>query len=168
MPQQLDDLIFNRTQSDADRVNYLASLWQNGTFTGTTEELAEWAQDLKGAYNASDLNRVGSAVEYLTDTLYSMGYNVPTVPKDDWTETDIPVQSQMDIYINNIQLLRDILPYVAPDAPETAAGLSYQSSNNIEEILYTLESVLLAMKENFKLRQANTLFMIAGGVFNNA
>lgn len=168
MPQQLDDLIFNRTQSDADRVNYLASLWQNGTFTGTTTELSEWVSDLKGAYNASDLNRVGSAVEYLTDTLYSMGYNVPTVPKDDWTETDIPVQSQMDIYINNIQLLRDILPYVAPDAPETAAGLSYQSSNNIEEILYTLESVLLAMKENFKLRQANTLFMIAGGVFNNA
>ena len=168
MPQQLDDLIFNRTQSDADRVNYLASLWQNGTFTGTTTELSEWVSDLKGAYNASDLNRVGSAVEYLTDTLYSMGYNVPTVPKDDWTETDIPMQSQMDIYINNIQLLRDILPYVAPDAPETAAGLSYQSSNNIEEILYTLESVLLAMKENFKLRQANTLFMIAGGVFNNA
>ena len=168
MPQQLDDLIFDRTQSDADRVNYLASLWQNGAFTGTTEELAEWAQDLKGAYNASDLNRVGSAVEYLTDMLYSMGYNVPTVPKDDWTETDIPMQSQMDIYIYNIQLLRDILPYVAPDAPETAAGLSYQSSNNIEEILYTLESVLLAMQENFKLRQANTLFMIAGGVFNNA
>lgn len=168
MPQQLDDLIFNRTQSDADRVNYLASLWQNGTFTGTTTELSEWVSDLKGAYNASDLNRVGSAVEYLTDTLYSMGYNVPTVPKDDWTETDIPVQSQMDIYINNIHLLRDILPYVAPDAPETAAGLSYQSSNNIEEILYTLESVLLAMQENFKLRQANTFFMTAGGVFNNA
>lgn len=168
MPQQLDDLIFDRTQSDADRVNYLASLWQNGTFTGTTEELAEWAQDLKGAYNASDLNRVGSAVEYLTDMLYSMGYNVPTVPKDNWTETDIPVQSQMDIYINNIQLLRDILPYVAPDAPDAPENLTYEQANNIEEILYILESVLLAMQENFKLRQANTLFMIAGGVFNNA
>ena len=165
---ELDNLIFDRTQADVDRAAYLSRLWVNGTFSGTTDELAEWASDLKGAYNASDLNRVGSAVDYLTDTLYSMGYNVPTVPKDNWTETDIPVQSQMDIYINNIQLLRDILPYVAPDAPETAAGLSYQSSNNIEEILYTLESVLLAMKENFKLRQANTLFMIAGGVFNNA
>lgn len=168
MPQQLDDLIFDRTQSDADRVNYLASLWQNGTFTGTTTELSEWVSDLKGAYNASDLNRVGSAVEYLTDTLYSMGYNVPTVPKDDWTETDIPVQSQMDIYINNIQLLRDILPYVAPDAPDSPTHLTYEEANNIEEILYTLENVLLAMQENFKLRQANTLFMIAGGVFNNA
>lgn len=97
-----------------------------------------------------------------------MGYNVPTVPKDDWTETDIPVQSQMDIYINNIQLLRDILPYVAPDAPETMQNLAFQGANDIEEILYMLESVLLAMQENFKLRQANTLFMIAGGVFNNA
>lgn len=165
---ELDNLIFDRTQADVDRAAYLSRLWVNGTFSGTTDELAEWASEMKGAYNAADLNRVGSAVEYLTDTLYSMGYNVPTVPKDDCTETDIPVQSQMDIYINNIQLLRDILPYVAPDAPETAAGLSYQSSNNIEEILHTLESVLLAMQENFKLRQANTLFMIAGGVFNNA
>ena len=164
----LDNLIFDRTQADVDRAAYLSRLWVNGTFSGTTDELAEWASDLKGAYNASDLNRVGSAVEYLTDTLYTMGYNVPTVPKDDWTGTDIPMQSQMDIYINNIQLLRDILPYVAPDAPETMQNLAFQGANDIEEILYMLESVLLAMQENFKLRQANTLFMIAGGVFNNA
>lgn len=167
MDSQLS-MIFDRTQSDVDRVSYLQSLWVDGTFTGTTEELAEWVSDLKGAYNASDLNRVGSAVEYLTDMLYGMGYNVPTVPKDDWTETDIPMQSQMDIYINNIQLLRDILPYVAPDAPDAPENLTYEQANNIEEILYILESVLLAMQENFKLRQANTLFMIAGGVFNNA
>ena len=165
---ELDNLIFDRTQADVDRAAYLSRLWVNGTFSGTTDELAEWASDLKGAYNASDLNRVGSAVEYLTDTLYTMGYNVPTVPKDDWTETDIPVQSQMDIYINNIQLLRDILPYAAPDAPGDAEKLTFQEANNIEEILYTLDRVLLAMQENFKLRQANTLFMIAGGVFNNA
>lgn len=168
MPQQLGDLIFDRTQADVDRAAYLPGLWENGTFTGTTTELSEWVSDLKGAYNASDLNRVGSAVEYLTDTLYSMGYNVPTVPKDDWTETDIPMQSQMDIYINNIHLLRDILPYVAPDAPDAPENLTFEQANNIEEILYTLESVLLAMQENFKLRQANTLFMISGGVFNNA
>lgn len=167
MDTQLD-MIFDRVQDDVDRVSYLANLWTKNGFTGTTAELAEWESDLKGAYTESDLNRVGAAVKYLTDTLYSMGYNVSTVPKSNWAETDIPMQPQMDIYINNIQLLRDILPYVAPDAPETAAGLSYQSANNIEEILYTLESVLLAMQENFKLRQANTFFMTAGGVFNNA
>lgn len=167
MPQQLGDLIFDRTQSDVSHVQSLTRKMIAGTATDAEKE--EWlGGEMKGAYNAADLNRVGSAVEYLTDTLYTMGYNVPTVPKDDWTGTDIPMQSQMDIYINNIQLLRDILPYVAPDAPETVSGLSYQIANNIEEILHTLESVLLAMQENFKLRQANTFFMIAGGVFNNA
>ena len=161
-------MVYDRTQADVDRAVYLSRLWVNGTFTGTAEELAEWASDLKGAYNASDLNRVGSAVEYLTETLYSMGYNVPTVPKDDWTETDIQTQAQMDMYIENIHLLRDCLPYVAPDSPDSPTYLTYEQANNIEKILYTLESVLLAMQENFKLRQANTLFMIAGGVFNNA
>ena len=78
------------------------------------------------------------------------------------------MQFQMDIYINNIQLLRDILPYAAPDAPGDAEKLTFQEANNIEGILYTLERVLLAMQEGFRLRQADTLFMIAGGVFNNA
>lgn len=167
MPQQLDDLVFDRAQADVERVKTLTQKMIDGT--ANAAERNEWLSgSMKGSYNVSDLNRVGAAVEYLTEALYSMGYNVPTVPKDDWTETDIPVQSQMDIYINNIQLLRDILPYAAPDAPDAPENLTYEQANNIEEILYILESVLLAMQENFKLRQANTLFMIAGGVFNNA
>ena len=167
MPQQLDDLIFDRTQSDVNRVQSLTQKMIAGT--ATEAEKAEWlGGKMKGAYNASDLNRVGSAVEYLTDTLYSMGYNVPTVHKTDWIEAGFPMQAQMETYLENIQILRDRLPYVAPDAPDTMQNLTFQSANAIEEILYTLENVLLAMQENFKLRQANTLFMIAGGVFNNA
>ena len=74
----------------------------------------------------------------------------------------------MEQYIENIHLLRDCVPYAAPDAPGDAEKLTFQEANNIEEILHTLERVLLAMQEGFKLRQADTLFMIAGGVFNNA
>ncbi|HJC21883.1 MAG TPA: hypothetical protein H9707_09025 [Candidatus Butyricicoccus avicola] len=159
---ELDNLIFDRTQADVNRVKTLTQKLIAGTATGA--EKSEWLAGMKGAYNASDLNRVGSAVEYLTDTLYSMGYNVPTVPKDDWTKTDIPTQTQMTRYIENIHTLRDHLPYVAPDAPESATGLDYQKANNIEEILYTLEQVLIAMQENSKLRQANTFFMTSGGV----
>lgn len=167
MPQQLGDLIFDRTQSDVSHVQSLTRKMIAGTATDAEKE--EWlGGEMKGAYNAADLNRVGSAVEYLTDTLYSMGYNVPTVPKDNWTETNIPVQSQMDIYINNIQLLRDILPYVAPDAPDAPENLTFVQANAIEEILYRLEQVLIAMQKHFKFRQANTFFMTAGGVFNNA
>ena len=163
---ELDNLIFNRTQSDVSRVQSLTQKMIAGTATEAERE--EWLGGMKGAYNAADLNRVGEAVEYLTDTLQSLGYSITTAPKTDWTEADIPMQSQMETYLENIQTLRDRLPYVAPDAPADMTGLTYQEANNIEEILYTLERVLLAMQENFLLRQANTLFMIAGGVFNNA
>lgn len=167
MPQQLDDLIYDRTAADVSRVKTITRKLIDDT--ATEAEKQEWlGGTMKGAYNAGDLNRVGAAVEYLTETLYGMGYNVPAVPKDDWSMTDIPNQTQMEQYIRNIQLLRDCLPYAAPDAPEDADKLTFQEANNIEEILYTLERVLLAMQEGFKLRQANTLFMIAGGVFHNA
>lgn len=162
MPQQLDNLIFDRTQSDVSRVQSLTQKMIAGT--ATEAEKAEWlGGKMKGAYNASDLNRVGEAVEYLTDTLQSLGYSITTAPKTDWIEAGFPMQAQMETYLENIQTLRDRLPYVAPDAPNDMTGLTYQEANNIEEILYTLERVLLAMQENFLLRQANTLFMIAGG-----
>ena len=73
---ELDNLIFDRTQADVDRAKYLAGLWQNGTFTGTTAELAEWATDLKGAYNATDLNRVIAAMDYLNEYFLGLGYDV--------------------------------------------------------------------------------------------
>ena len=84
-----------------------------------------------------------------------------------WAESDIPFTAQMGQYLANIAALRDRLPYVAPDAPADMTGLTYQEANDIEEILYTLEDVLEAMQAAFLTRQANTLFMIAGGVFNN-
>lgn len=164
MPQQLDDLIFDRTQSDVSRVQSLTQKMIAGTATDAERE--EWLGGMKGAYNAADLNRVGEAVEYLSDTLQALGYSVETSPKTDWTEADIPTQLQMKTYLENIRKLRDKLPYAAPDAPTDMTGFSYQEANNVEEILYALERVLLAMQENFLLRQANTPFMIAGGSFN--
>lgn len=136
------DLVFDRTQADV----------ANGTE--------------KGYYNYEDLNRVGSAIKYLTTFLLDSGYYFQTAPKTDWTENDIPTPAQMQQYIADIHTLRDRLPCIAPDAPDTASKLTFQQANAIEEILHNLEQVLLAMIEHFKLRQANTVFMIAGGVFN--
>lgn len=89
------------------------------------------------------------------------------ITRDYWLESDIQTPVQMAQYLANIVALRDRLPYVAPDAPVSMEGLTYQEANDIEEILYTLEDVLEAMQAAFLTRQANTLFMIAGGVFNN-
>ncbi|WP_122789359.1 hypothetical protein [Intestinibacillus sp. Marseille-P6563] len=165
MPQQLGNLIFDRTELDVAELQAVTAKLVAGT--ATTTERAAFLDGMKGAYNYTDINRVGAAVEYLTALLYSLGYNVPTVPVTDWQESSIQFSAQMEQYLTNVASLRDRLPYVAPDAPGSMEGLTYQEANDIEEILYTLEDVLEAMQAAFLTRQANTLFMIAGGVFNN-
>ena len=166
MPQQLDKLIFDRTAADVAQLKAIVAKLIAGT--ATAEERAAFLAGTKGAYNDTDLNRVGAAVEYLTAKLGSLGYHVNTMPVTDWQEGDIPSPAQMAQYLANIAALRDRLPYVAPDTPEDMEGLTYQEANAIEEILYTLEDVLEAMQAAFLTRQANTLFMVAGGVFNHA
>lgn len=168
MPQQLNNLIFDRASADIDRVKTLTRKMIDNT--ATESERTEWLSGtMKGAYNAGDLNRVGGAVEYLTGMLHELGYSsIEVAPKLDWTKKDIPTQAQMARYIADIHTLRSCIPYVSKDAPEDAEKLSFQEANNIEEILNTLERVLLAMQEHFRLRQANTFFMEAGGVFNYA
>lgn len=56
------NLITDRTQADID---YAVRLSQKGWSGMTAEEKADWESGLKGAYNASDLNRVGNAVVYV-------------------------------------------------------------------------------------------------------
>lgn len=79
MDQFRDYLITNRTEADAARVRYLASLWgpAPGQWRGTAEERAEWDAGLRGAYNAADLNRVTLAASYLLTKLGEMGYAIP-------------------------------------------------------------------------------------------
>lgn len=161
------NLIFDRTQSDVDRVETLKALWVSGVFTGADSEKLEWTSDLKGSYNISDLNRVGATVEYLTELLYSMGYNVDTSPKTDWVRSDIPSAEQLEIYRTNIETLRNHIPYVAPNVPTTMNNPNYTMANNIEEILYHLGKVLEDIQSAYLNREANTLFMISGGVFNS-
>lgn len=166
MPQQLDNLVFDRTALDVQRLHDVTSRLVSGT--ATAEDRAAWLAGMKGSYNYTDLNRVGAAVGYLTTLLYSLGYNVPTLPVTDWQEGDIPFSAQMEQYLNNVKTLRACLPYVAPDAPADMLGLTFQEANDIEEILRALGRVLEAMQAEFITRQANTFFMTAGGVFNNA
>ena len=164
MPRQLDNLVFDRTQSDVERVKRLTAALVAGT--ATAAERAEFVAGLKGAYNATDLNRVGAAVEYLTGVLHGMGYTVPTSPVTDWAEDSIQNTEQMAVYLGNIHKLRDCLPYVAPDAPGSMGALTWQQANAIEEILYRLEIILQEIQAGYLIRQAATPFMIAGGVFN--
>lgn len=140
-------LITDRTQADVDRVKYLRARVAAGT--ATEEESAEWDTDLKGAYNASDLNRVGAAVAYLAERFTDQGYAVTVNPKTDWLEEDIPAHEAMETYLSDAAALRRQIAVKAstPSAPERMAGLTHTAANDIEQILQDLDELLtLAQK----------------------
>ena len=74
-------LITDRTQADVDR---WAELKAKGWLGMSTAEQSEWSAGMKGAYNASDFNRVIEAMDYidaeLTSYGYATGYRWITVP----------------------------------------------------------------------------------------
>ena len=90
------NLITDRTQAD---VNYVVRLSTKSWNNMSEKEKADWESGLKGAYNASDLNRVGNAVVYVAGRLTKAGYLVPVSPKIDWTASDIPKESDMRTYL---------------------------------------------------------------------
>lgn len=139
------NLITNRTQADVDRVATLTARVSAGT--ATDAEKTEWASDLKGAYNASDLNRVGAAVSYVAGRLNGYGYAVAVSPKQDWTVSDIPTAGDMETYISDVAALRGAIAVMAstPPTPDSANNLTWQEANNIEQILLDVDELLTRM-----------------------
>ena len=140
-------LITDRTQADVDRVRALLRKWRDGTISDA--EKAEWALDLKGAYSASDLNRVGAAVRYVAGRLQEYGYKVAVAPKDDWLEDDDPTAGQMESYRHDIAAIRAALAVKpsTPPAPGSMDGLTYVEANNIEQILLDVDALLTLISQ---------------------
>lgn len=139
-------LITDRTQQDVDRVRELAGKLNAGT--ATVEELAEWNSiALKGSYDHTDLNRVGDAVQYLSEILKSLGYHCPVNPKLDWLESGSGSPSDMAQYLQNVQTLRGILTLLndTPNVPADMDKPTWQEANAIEQILADLESTIKTM-----------------------
>lgn len=120
----MDTLITDRTQADAD------------------------ARNDKGTYNASDLNRVGAAVEYVTVRLLECGTSIDVLPKYDWSESDTPTVSQMERYLSDITTLRDALAAMptTPQVPATMSNLTWSEANAIEKILQDTYVLISNMK----------------------
>lgn len=136
-------LVTDRTQADVDYVSLLLRKLCEGTITPA--ELVEWnSASLKGSYNASDLNRVGAAMVYLTERLNASGYITQAQPKIDWTEENVPTLEQMSQYLADVRSLRSALrlPADAPRLPESMEFLSYADANHIEEVLELVDTLL--------------------------
>ena len=98
----------------------------------TAQDVAMGTQ--KGVYNVSDIQRINSYIEYLSDVL-----------ELNLTVTDVSLgqaltRAQMDAILDNINTIRAAW-YVASDTPQTpiAVNWDYVKANNIEKILKALD-----------------------------
>lgn len=142
-------LVTDRTQADVERVKALAA---KGFSAMTADERAEWLAGMKGAYNASDMNRVGTALNYLAGRLGPIcGKSITWTAKTDWAVTDIITASQAEAYRKQVQSIRDALAYPGgtPDAPGLDR-LTYTGANDIERILTICEELIVNVAKSFR------------------
>lgn len=199
----IDTLVTDRTQ--ADRI-YLESLlakgWEGMTederhyFMGESEVPLEdsegfslYSSDglmllaidsmavVKGAYNASDLNRVNEAVAYLSgaalslldelvlyrethgvgaDAFFLPPYRaedvVVVLPDAPWSDRDIPCSTDLAAYLQNVRTLRGLVPLPdnVPTLPASMEFLTFTGANAIESSLAASDAARISLEADIK------------------
>lgn len=143
----LSNLITDRTLNDFSR---WLELRNKGIKNMTASERAEWETDLKGSYNASDLNRVGAALNYLRDRLNDAGYmsyQTTFIMREDWQKNEIPSETAFFEYLNAVETIRGAMSFkpTTPPTPENNGSLDYEGANNIEKILIDVDELITNM-----------------------
>lgn len=156
MPQP-ESLVTDRTQRHVNRILNLMQQIAGGT--ATQAEIDEFLANRgdgdtdtwKGAYNYTDLNRVGQWVAYLTERLAGIGLFPTTVAKDDWTEADYVDAASLAYYLDDLAKIRSALavPSTTPALPESMDALNYTKANNIETILGVVNTLIDNTKQSF-------------------
>lgn len=135
-------LITDRTAEDAARARYLNKVVN--AKLATPEEIAEYTGDLKGAYNASDMNRVGTAVWFLHLLLERYGYATNVAANRDWAKDSIPTPEQREAYLADVRAIRGAVavPDTTPEVPEDMQNFLWNEANDIEQILYNVNCAI--------------------------
>ncbi len=191
----LDNLIYDRTEGDAERWLYLSrKLDTEGWAELTAAEKREWLTQLKGAYNYTDMNRVGSAVEYLgerftslithlieyralygvaDDPLFRVPYTAADVdidPKTDWSIGDNVWADRAARYLIDLTVVRGLLPLAAdaPSVPSDMVDLTIGEANDIERLLVVIDeeiTVVTARLEEY-IRLTAAAWFFSGDLFS--
>lgn len=100
-----------------------------------------------GFYNASDLNRVGAAVDFLAERLNSAGYLISAKPKTNWATGDTHDITDMDSYLANVAEIRAALSVLpsTPNLPDDMRFIMYEQANDIEKILKDVDWLISNM-----------------------
>lgn len=104
-------------------------------------------------YDYRDYNRVGAAVAYVAGLLNTnCGFDVSVTAKHDWTEADIPTQSDIDRYLADIQTCRGAFAQLASTS-ETPGAMRYNvdTANRIEKILLDVDHLIYSMAHTINL-----------------
>lgn len=127
------DFVYDRTEHDVKRVIELTKKYQSGKITDA--EKAEWESDLKGALNASDLNRNEYNITSIADVI-----SVEVEKRlGDWTAEDKPHPEDYERIRGNVQKIRDGWIQIPNAIPVPDRPLNtYQKWNDIEKILFDI------------------------------
>lgn len=143
----LENLITDRTAAD---VWHWLQLRDKGRVYMTEEELAEWnAGTMKGAYNVSDLNRVGIALNYVRDRLIEAGYLEwgAFAARINWASSDVPTVDDLTKYLSYVSIVREALSQftTTPPTPTNTGALDYAEANAIEQIIIDVDKLISNM-----------------------
>lgn len=120
----MKNLIYDRTQLDIDN---------------DTE---------KGQYTYTDLNRVESWCEYIANILNSYNYFVHIDVKTDWKESDYHYSEDLERIRQNVYTLKNAY-YSFTQIPENLEYMTYEKANDIEKILYEINTLIENMISQF-------------------
>ena len=140
-------LITDRTILDHQ---HWAELRDKGFGNMTEEEQAEWSgASMKGSYGMNDLNRVGTALNYVRDRLTAAGYLAGNEfeARVDWVLGEIPETGTLTYYLGAVAIIREAFTRwrSTPDTPADVGSLSYQDANDIEQILIDVDQLITNM-----------------------
>jgi len=127
-----ESLIWDRTQTDVD---YALECEKNNIYS---------SENLKGAYNISDRNRVGRALNYLSECIKNSGRTEIEVNiKENWIMSDIIKHEDNNNVLNAVNKLEYFLPYNnIQSTPSNLDSLTYVKANTTEHIIFDLYGVL--------------------------
>lgn len=111
-------------------------------------EKAEWSAGLKGALNASDVNRIENNLKFLAESLQISGLTFKT----NWTYSDILVRSHQRRILNNFEAIKSKYIFEHDPGRISPPLNGYQKVN-------TLEKAILDMYDAYNHRYGSYNFV---------
>jgi hypothetical protein len=184
----LDELITDRTERDVERAKALLSKPYS---EWSEEERTKFEDGMKGAYNVSDLTRVGNATSFLAKYLAKIRKEIilymdanqvavqtainPYIDEDianvsvkSWAVDEIPSASKLGAYLDAVNLVVSQMKQNW-GTPETINKLTYRGANAIEKALISQKDKADEIEAELKDRVDRTVsaFIYSDEIFSD-